>query len=356
MSFQNRLFLTTAVVLVLLLAWTLMDLLTLLFGSIVLATALISLAELLHRRLRIPARIQSAAAVAVVLAALAGLAWFLGDAMAGQFAEIQQRLPAAWQKFQDVVSSHPLGRQALSIIDLKDAGLVRPARIANVAGATLGAVGSTLLMAVLSLYLAFDPGLYRRGFLKLVPPAHRGRVEHALKGSGQALSLWLWGQGISMIFLGVCTAVGLALLGAPVPMALGLITGLLGFVPFLGSIGAGVLCALLSLTAGLDTAIYVALLFGLIQLAQEYVVAPAVQKWAVALPPALTLISALVFGLLLGPLGAVFATPMMVVARHLINTLYVQDILEARHPRPTRKHDDAPMVSPDGTGGHGGGG
>jgi predicted PurR-regulated permease PerM len=135
-----------------------------------------------------------------------------------------------------------------------------------------------------------------------------------------------------MAFLGVATALGLSLLDVPLAMALGFVTALLAFVPFFGSIAAGVLAVLMAFTVGPEKALHVGLLFVALQQVEEYLLHPFVQRWAVAMPPVLTMLSALIFGILFGVVGVIFATPMMVVVMTLVRKLYVQDVLQQARP------------------------
>lgn len=319
-----------SIILGLVMACLLADVLILIFGSIVLATALRGLACLLERRLKVPGRFSVPASVLAVMLVLGCLSWFLGDALTEQLSGVRQQLPQAWQQASEWLGRHEIGRQLLALInDLREA-TVSPAKLASAASLTLGALGSALLMLIVSVYLAADPGLYRRGLVRLVPVPRRDLVDQALLASGDGVSRWLVGQGLSMLFLGAATTLGLLALQAPLALALGLITGLLCFVPFFGAIAAGVISVLLAFTEGPSMALYVALLFLAIQQVEEYLLQPFVQRWAVALPPAMTLISAVIFGVLLGPLGVVFATPLMVVTMILVRKLYIEHLLERR--------------------------
>jgi predicted PurR-regulated permease PerM len=66
----------------------------------------------------------------------------------------------------------------------------------------------------------------------LVPKQHRSRAEETLQAIGYALRWWLRGQLVSMIMLGTATAIGLYVLGVNVWLGLGILVGLLTFVPF----------------------------------------------------------------------------------------------------------------------------
>ena len=181
---------------------------------------------------------------------------------------------------------------------------------------------------MLALYLAADPRRYLDGLVRLGPKPSRGKVRPALLKAGTGLQRWLMGQSISMLVIGAGTALGLWLLGLEQAFLLGLIAGVFAFVPVFGAIAAGLLSVLVAFVDGPRTALYVGLLFLLIQQIEEYIVLPFVQRWAVRLPPVLGLVAALAFGVLFGPLGVVFATPLMVVVMILVEELYVEEVAD----------------------------
>lgn len=189
----------------------------------------------------------------------------------------------------------------------------------------IGGVVNAVLMAAIGLYLAASPGLYYRGFLRLVPGDMRHRVDVALSHAGQGLERWLLGQILSMTAIGMLSALGLYILDMPLALSLGLIAGLLAFVPFFGPLAFGFLAVVLAFTQGPMQALYVGLLCFGIQQIEGYVITPFIQRWAVALPPVLGLVSIVIFGLLFGLMGILFATPLMVVLMILVKELYLKD-------------------------------
>jgi len=186
---------------------------------------------------------------------------------------------------------------------------------------TVGAFGSVALIIFVGIYFAMDPQLYRRGLIRMVPQHYRAPVDDALGASGHALSRWLLGQAISMVFVGVATAIGLAALGIPLAMSLGVIAGMLTFIPFFGALAAGVLAIVFAFTQGPQQALYVAILAIAIQQIEGHVLTPLVQRWAAQLPPVLSIMSSVVFGLLFGLVGVLFAAPLMVVLMTLVEKL-----------------------------------
>jgi predicted PurR-regulated permease PerM len=168
------------------------------------------------------------------------------------------------------------------------------------------------------LYLAADPQTYRRGLLHLVAPAQRTRAAAVLDAVASNLAHWLKGQAVSMLAVGALTAIGLTLLDLPLVLTLSVLTAVLDFVPYFGSLAASVVIVAVALGQGERQALSAALMCLAVQQIEAYVVQPIAQRWAVHLPPALGLLSVLVFGLLFGLAGVLLAVPLMVVLMTLV--------------------------------------
>lgn len=328
-STAQRMLVVVAIAALVLLTWQLSGVLLLVFGAIIFATALRAFAAPIGRYLRLSPRVAVATAIFLASAMIVAGTWLIGDRLAEQFQNLRQRVPEALEALTVWLNSHPIGLQILGVWESAKGAEVPWVRVANVATFTLGAIGAIGLMLVLAAYLAFDPAQYRNGLVRLIPPAYRDQIDAALDASGEALSKWLMGQGISMLFVGTATGVGLAALGLPLALSLGVIAGVLAFIPFFGPIVSGVLAVILSFMQGPTQALYVAGLCILIQQIEGNFVMPFVQRWAVELPPVLGIIAGLIFGLLFGIVGVVFATPLMVVAVVLVQKLYIEGILES---------------------------
>lgn len=327
MTLVRPLLVAVGVVVVLLLFWHLRQVALLLFGGIIGATVLDALARRLQTHLRM-SRLWAVVSCLLVLTAMFLLGGYLiGDRLAGQLADLRERLPVALGALRDWLAAHPPGPRLLRLWDSVQNDMPW-GRVLSAAGLTFGALGNAFLMAIIGIYLAVDPTLYLDGVVRLVPPRHRAPLRNALVSSGRGLGGWLLGQGLSMLFVGVTTAVGLMLLDVPLAFSLGVIAALLDFVPFFGPIVSGALAVLVAFSEGPQTALSVALLALAIQQVEGNLVVPLVQRWAVQLPPALGVLSVLVFGVLFGPLGIVFGTPLMVVLMILVRKLYVEDLLE----------------------------
>lgn len=317
-----------AAVLLIVLAWTVRDTLLLVFGAIVVAVLLRALAQPLVERLHLKTRY----AVLLVLLALAAVLgaglWLIGAPLAEQLQTLRGALPEAWAALRGWLQKLPGGERVLQWMADLDQAQLPWKNLATVATAVAGALSSLLLIVLMGVYLALDARRYRDGVVRLFSPERRPAIGAALDATGRALTRWLLGQAVMMVTVGVAVAVGLSLLGMPMALALGLIAGLLEFVPFFGPIASGVLAVLVAFVQGPQQALYVGLFFLALQQVEEAALVPLVQRWAVSLPPVLGLAGVLVFGNLFGPLGVVFGTPLSVVAMVLVERLYVRQALE----------------------------
>jgi predicted PurR-regulated permease PerM len=189
-----------------------------------------------------------------------------------------------------------------------------------------GAAADAILLLFLGLYFAVDPRMYRDGFLKLLPRGARERVGGALDDSGRALRMWLLGQVLSMSAVGVLTALGLWAVGVPMAIPLGILSGILDFVPFIGPLAAAVPGLMIAFSQSPETAMYAALVYLTVQFAEGHLIMPMAQKWAVNLPPVLGLLAIVAFGLLFGFMGVLFAVPLAVVAYVMVQRLWMQEV------------------------------
>lgn len=320
-GFAGRVAIVAAVVALGLALWKAADVVLMAFGGVLLAIALNAFADLLARRTPLGRRFALPVAIAAILVVVAVLVWWIGGTIAGQFGELARRLPGGLAKLQEL-----LAQVGITLPALDSPGAVEGTepllKLLGAARTTLGAAANALLVLVLGIYLAVDPGLYRRGFLWLLPPERRARAAAVLDGASAALRKWLAGQLVAMLVVGLATWIGLAALGVPLALSLAIIAALLEFVPFVGPIAAAIPAILIAFTQGATTAAEVAVLYLAIQQLEGYLLTPLVQRWAVALPPALAVLMVVAFGVVFGIPGALLAVPltvvMMVLAREVL--------------------------------------
>lgn len=310
------------------LLWYLFDVLLLIFGGILLAVVLRAPADWLARKTRLSAPWALALVLLLITATVVATGWLLGAAVREQAQAIAEQAPQTLERIQDRLDSYGWARDRIDTDAIlngnQGAFLGRGLRVVSATFGALANVGLVLFMAVL---FAAQPQLYEGGTLRLVPRHKRDRVREVLHRVGDTLRRWLLGQLCLMFFVGITSAIGLSLLGVQSALALGLLAGLLTFVPYLGPLIAAVVAILVSLVDGVVTAAWVALLYIGIQTV-EGLLEPLVQQRAVYLPPVLLLVSQLVLGVLVGFVGIVLATPLAAALMVVVQMLYVEDVLQ----------------------------
>ncbi len=194
---------------------------------------------------------------------------------------------------------------------------------------TFGLVVNSTLIFFVGLFLALSPGTYRDGVVKLVPPEKRERATEVLNEIGETLWRWLLGRFGSMLATGLGAALLLCLIGVPMAGSLGIVTGLLTFIPNIGAVIALSLSMVFALPQGATSAAMVLPAYLGLQLIESYVVTPLIQKRQVSIPPAALIAFQAIMGVLFGILGAAVASPLLAALKTAIQRLYVEDVLEA---------------------------
>src|SRR6185312_11714437 len=276
-----------------------------------------------------------AGVIAAALVTLVVLGFALAPQVIAQIGEVSRELPRALQGTVDALKATAIGK--LLVSHLSEAGgqslgaLTEP--ILKSVSSLATALGSIVFVVVVGIYFAAAPGHYRRGLLRLVPSDRAGRVQEILQATGSTLKYFLYGRLLSMSVIAICSMLGLWVIGVPAPVALGLLAGVLSFVPYVGSAASGVPPFLLAFTQQPILGLWVIILYLGIHVLDGYILVPLVQRRMVHLLPAVTLTAQLILGILWGLLGIAVATPMAAALMTLIEMGYVEDVL---HKEPRR--------------------
>ncbi len=332
-NFAGRVMFVAAAAILVLLVFALRHVLLLVFGAVLIAVGLRGLADLIEDHTPLGRRAALAASGLLVLGVLVGAFWMLGAQISAQLAQLFDSLPAAWEQMRARISESEYGRSLMRELEtaISNGGAGQLGAFARRLGSfTMTAAGATLqfmIVIIAAAFLTIDADTYRDGALSLAPKEKRGKLHEAMGAAANALRKWLAGTLVSMVFLGVVISLGLWLLGVPAPLALGLLAGLAQFVPLIGPTLAAAPGILIAFTVGPETALYATLLYIAASQIEANLVTPLIQQRAVSLPPALTLFSVIAAGLVLGPLGALFATPLVVVIMVFVVIFYVRGVL-----------------------------
>lgn len=322
---------TTALVALVLIP-RLANVLLLIFAAILFAVLLDAPTRLLRSWLPVPQPV-GVSVVALALAAVVVLLGWLGESrVAEQLDTLVERLPGALDALREEIRQSSWGRALLHQADWPRDLIGDPTawfqRVTGIFSGTFGTLANAALIMVIGFYLAIRPSLYATGIVRLVPRHRRARAEELLEALGNALRWWLVGRIISMVAIGVLTALALWLIDMPLALGLGFVAGVLSFVPFIGPILSAVPAALIALLQGPWQLVSVVLIYMFVQFIEGNIVTPLAQERMVALPPAVLLLSQVLMGSFLGITGLFLATPLAVVVIVMIQMLYIEDVLQ----------------------------
>jgi predicted PurR-regulated permease PerM len=299
------------------------------FGGLLFAILLRAATDLLAKYTPVPTRW----AYGVLLASLAVLL-VAGGALLMPFAQEQaqratEQLPQIVSDVEQFLEEREWGRW---ILQRAEEGGAEGALEATV-GAASGVLGTLtnwfyyfLTAFFVGLFAAARPSLYVDGTVRLFPLAHRDRAREMLDELGHTLRWWLVGQLLAMLLIGVSTAIVLLLFGVRLAIPLGVVVGLLGFIPYIGPIIGLVPVGIVAGTEGVEILFYVLGTYMLVQLIEGYVITPMIQHRMVYLPPVFTIVTQIVLGTLLGVIGFVLATPLAAVVL-VLSRFYREDVL-----------------------------
>jgi len=192
---------------------------------------------------------------------------------------------------------------------------------------TISVVAGLVLILVLSIYIGADPDTYHDGLMKLFPRPWRQRAGEVLTAMSVALRKWLVTQLIAMVVIGVVSTVVLLVLGVNAAVPLGVIAGLLEFVPTVGPILSALPAVAMGFVDSPEKALAVIVAYIAIQQMENYLLIPFLMREGVNLPPALTIIAQALMALIFGFLGLLCAVPLLAATMVAVKMLYVQDVV-----------------------------
>ncbi len=291
----------------------------------------------LSRFIPLPYRWSYVIVITVLVLLIALAIFYMGSQIGQQLAQLSDQLQSASQQFIDRLKQYEWGRQSLADSSqlqemVTGGGGAVFSQVMQGMGWLIWGMTGMLVIFFVGLYVAYDPDLYKGGIIKLITRAHRPRAEEVLGTLRRSLGRWIAARIFSMSVVGILTAIGLWMLGVPLPIPLGIVAALLTFIPNVGPVLATLPQALLASQVGTNTILFVILFNIGLQTVESYLLSPIVERYEVTLPPALTIFVQLLMSVLFGVIGIMMAAPLTVAAMVLVQMLYVRDTLDDPHP------------------------
>jgi predicted PurR-regulated permease PerM len=317
--------LVVAVAIIPVVVWYLFGVVLMTFGAIVLAMLLRLGAQPWMRWLSLPEPLALALSGILILAILGATGYLFGAHISNELQDVARRVGSASRTIQADLQGSEVGDFLLGHISTADFSLT--AVLSGVLRMSTSFLEGLVIMVISGIYLAAQPQLYRDGLIWLFSPQRHARATEILDGIGEALRLWLLGQLIEMVLIGVLSMLAVWLIGVPSPLALGLIAAVCEFIPYLGPLLGAIPAILVALTKSPEAALWTLVAYLLIHQIEGQIITPLIQRHMVAIPPAVMLLGITALTYLFGTIAIIFAAPIVVVIFAAVNLLYVRDTL-----------------------------
>nr|WP_243843428.1 AI-2E family transporter [Sphingomonas vulcanisoli] len=292
--------------------------LLLIFGGVVFAAMLDGGTRLLGKILPIRRGFRLAIVAVLVTCFIVGFVLLAGAQFAGQAQALQQTISGQITRIMAWLHAKGLLPAGTGVGAIGQQLMGSFGKVTAVLGSALGALSSLAMIVVLGLFIAMEPRLYERGFAWILPIEHRDNFYQTSERMGFTLRRLMAGRLLGMAVEGVFVTIALLLVGVPMAPLLGILTGILAFLPNIGSIVSGCLIVLVGFSAGFNTGIGAIIVYVSVQTFDGYVIVPTVARRSVDLPPALVLGCQLLLGALLGILGLALADPIVAMIKVLL--------------------------------------
>lgn len=299
---------------------------------------LMGLALPICRRLERKLSRNASAALALMLTTLAavGLMLLLIPPLVRQLRQVTSVFPAvaaqveAWLAqgqellLQWGVDLSSVRDELLSAVSSRVGTLV--AMMAGLAGQIAQTVSKLVLSPLISFYLLRDRRKISSLLMLLLPVRYRTQAARAAREMRRETTGFLRGQLLVSTAVGSLTALGLAIVGTPGFLALGLLMGLLELVPYIGPLLAGVPAVLLALPGGIWQAVWTLVVLVSVQQLEGSFLSPRLMSGATKLHPLLVLLAVSAGGIFAGTIGMILALPVVVSVRGALRGVRSQQV------------------------------
>lgn len=314
-----------------LLLWHASDIVLLAIIAVLLAVALATPSAAIASKTPLPHWAALGLIVLGIVAILSVGLWLAGEQIVLQIAGLVEDLPAILERLQGALERVPAGDWILARLAAAEpadiAGIGMITQVTDAIGGAMAVLIRIVFVVFLALFLAAAPKRYRDGVVRLAPPRAQRRVRQVLGQLAITIQGWILGQMASMLLVGILATVGLMIIGVQYALLLGLVAGVAELIPIFGPIFAYVPAVIVAFAEAPQQALWVTVLYLIIQQLEGNAIQPMVQRFAVDLPQALTVIAIILGESLFGVLGMFVATPVAASILVVVKMLYLHDHL-----------------------------
>ena len=286
-----------------------------LFGAMVFAAMLDGGARLLGRVLNIGRGWRLGIVLLFAVGFLVWLGFFAGSQISREAAELPRIVAEQGERFIAWLDSRGFAIDQGDVQNVAGQLVTGVGTVTRAIGGVFGALTTLFMIVIIGIYIALEPRIYERGVAWMLPREQREDFCQTASRMAFTMRRLMAGRLVGMVFEGIFTWAMLAAYGVPMAALIGIITGLLAFIPNVGALIAGALMILVGFSGGVDMGMYTILVYFFVQNIDGYIVVPLIAKKTVDLAPALVLGAQLIMGVLFGVLGLFLADPLLAMIK-----------------------------------------
>lgn len=312
------------VIIFLLFIWSQRYVVLLFFAGTLMAILFTIPIEKLKRHTRLSHTLSFFIVLFSIIAILALSLGFLIPMIGEQIQKIKEVIPQATDELMRQIRSTEWGEDFLNRWSAKNFLEDNATKIGGFFVSAFDFLFAAGVILFIGIFLAFNHFHYKEPFLQLLPKKKRAKANNVLEKIATQLRRWLLTRLLSMLAIALLTIIGLYIVKLPLAVPLGILAGVLTFIPYLGPILSAVPAILLAFVQSPTTALYTIIVFIIVQIIESNLITPMLEQRIVRLPPAFAIVFQISMGIMFGLLGIALASPILLTVIVMVQELYVK--------------------------------
>ena len=266
-----------------------------------------------QRRFHLPKAVGAAVVLLLTVLVIGGVGYGIFYIADAQITSLSERMPQLVERLQalanSITSRYPWIGDRVESFNVADTARAVGEKVFQGAWSSFGLIGGLAFAFVIGLYTAVESETYYGAALKAFPSRHRQAAASFLQEGARTVRNWFHAQLTDMAIIGLLTAIGLWIVGADYWLLFGLLTGLLGIIPYVGIAIVVIFSGLVTLASDPSRLPWVIGVFVATQQLEGHLILPLVMSGRASLPAVPLLVFMLVIGSWGGLLGVLMAPP-----------------------------------------------
>lgn len=303
------------------------EIIVILFAALIIASGMVRPVNWMQKR-KIPRILGVIISYLLLLLIVILILYLVLPPLASEVRSLSVNLPSLAKKiqsgflfFQDLIDPSDIRSNTEFLNQVSDKLAQATSSIFNATVIIFGGFFTFLAVMALSIYLTFQEKGLKHFIVSLVPAKHQVYASRLIDRSQARIGAWVAGQIVLGVIIAVLVYAGLKILGVKYALVLAIISGMLEVIPYLGPILSAVIAAFFALIQSPILALWVIVLFWIIQQAENYLIVPQVMQKAVGLNPLVVIVSILVGAKLAGFIGVILAVPAAAILAEVLRDL-----------------------------------